>query len=420
MRLWFVLATKSAWSRRGPLALVVCAIAVAIFLVLAVAQLRQDARTSFSNAVSGVDLIVGARGSPTELMLYSIFNLGKPVRNLSFDQLDEITKLDSVSWAVPLQLGDSYRGFPVVGTTPLFFSKVGGKIGLEFSQGQAFSHIFDAVLGADIAKRLGHTVGDAIALTHGRGDGLAQDHADRPFRVTGVLKKTGTPTDNAVLISLAGFEAIHIGWEFGSKPRQTETLSLDRIDPMRLQPSQVTAVLVGLQSRTQVFSARRSIEGLDGGKLMAILPGVTLDELWQIMRTLENTLRFTAWLVVITALFGITSTLLISISTRRRELAIFRALGAQPIQLSLLVVIESVVMCTIGLLLGWVLLQITVLGVGDWIRSQFGVFMTPRLPDAEGWWAIGSMLGLSTLAGLIPAWRAFRYSVHDGLHPPIV
>ena len=420
MRLWIVLATKSAWSRRGPLALVVSAIAVAIFLVLAVAQLRQDARTSFSSAVSGVDLIVGARGSPTELMLYSIFNLGKPLRNISFDQLDNITKIDSVSWAVPLQLGDSYRGFPVVGTTPLFFSKTGGKNGLGFSQGQAFSHVFDAVLGADLAKRLGHKVGDSIALTHGRNDGLAQDHADRPFRITGVLRKTGTPTDNAVLISLAGFEAIHIGWEFGSKPRQTETLRLDQIDPMRLQPSQITAVLVGLQSRTQVFSARRSIEGLDGGKLMAILPGVTLDELWQIMGTLENILRFTAWLVVISALFGITATLLISISARRRELAIFRALGAQPAQLSFLVVIESVFICTIGLLLGWTLLQITVLGVDDWIRNQFGVFMTPRLPDAEGWWAIGSMLGLSTLAGLIPAWRAFRYSVHDGLHPPVV
>jgi putative ABC transport system permease protein len=420
MNVWIALALKSAWSRRGPLTLVVSAIGVAVFLVLAVAQIRQDARASFSNAVSGVDIIVGARGSSTELMLYSVFHLGKPVRNMSFGQLDEINKFASVAWAVPLQLGDSYRGYPVIGTTPQYFSKTGGKSGLEFLDGQAFSHVFDAVLGADVAKRLGHNVGDNIALTHGKGDRLAQDHSDRPFRITGILRKTGTPADTAVFISLAGFQAIHIGWEFGSKPRQTEAFDLNKLDPALLQPSQITAVLVGLQSRTQIFSAKRSIEGLDNGKLMVILPGVTLDELWQVIGTLEDTFRFIGWLVVVSTLLGVAATLLIALSSRRKELAIFRALGLQPLQLSLLIVLESLLICAAGLILGWILLQVTVIGAGDWIRNQFGVIMLPRLPDPEGWWALASLMGLSILISLIPAWRAFRYSLHDGLHPPTV
>jgi putative ABC transport system permease protein len=420
MKVWLDLAVQSAWARRGPLSLVVGALAIAVFLVLAVSQLRQDARDSFSNAVSGVDLIVGARASPTELMLYSIFHLGRPVRSMSFDQLDAIMKIDSVAWAVPLQLGDSYRGYPVVGTTPMFFSKTGGIKGLAFREGQAFSHVFDAVLGFDVARRFNHTAGDSIVLTHGQGDGLAQDHSDRPFTVTGVLQKTGTPADNSVFISLAGFEAIHIGWEFGSKPREPQALDLNKIDPLQLQPSQITAVLVGLDARTQVFSARRSIESLAGGRLMAILPGVTLDELWQVVGTVENTLSLMAWLVVLSALLGTAATLLIAIGARRKELAIFRAVGARPHQLSFFVVLESLIACLAAVVLGWIFLQLAVLGAGEWIRTEFGVIMSPRMPDLQGWAAIGGLLAMSVLASVVPAWRAFRLSVHDGLHPPVV
>jgi putative ABC transport system permease protein len=420
VNIWLELALKSGWARRGPLALVASAIAVAVFLVLAVAQLRQDARESFSNAISGVDLIVGARASPTELMLYSVFHMGRPVRNMSFEQLDAIAKLDTVAWAIPLQLGDSYRGYPVVGTIPMFFSKTGGDNGLGFEEGQPFSHVFDAVLGFDVAEKLGHKTGDSIVLTHGRGEGLAQDHADRPFTVTGVLKKTGTPSDRSVFISLAGFEAIHIGWELGSKPRESAVLDLNRLDPLVLQPSQITAVLVGLESRIQVFAARRAIEGLAGGRLMAILPGVTLDELWQVMGTIENTLTLMAWLVAFSALLGVCATLLIAIGARRKELAIFRALGARPGQLSLFIVLESLLICLVGVALGWLLLQLGVWALGDLVRNEFGVIMVPRLPDSQGWIAMLGLIGMSIIASLIPAWRAFKLSVHDGLHPPLV
>ncbi len=420
MNIWLELAVKSGWARRGPLALVIAAITVAVFLVLAVSQLRQDARSSFSNAISGVDLIVGSRASPTELMLYSVFHLGRPVRNMSFDQLDAIAKLDTVAWVVPVQLGDSYRGYPVVGTTPMLFTKTGGPNGLEFHQGKAFSNVFDAVLGFDIAKKLGHKVGDSIVLTHGKGDGLAQDHSDRPFIVKGILKKTGTPSDNSVFISLAGFEAIHIGWELGSKPIESSDLDLNRLDPLKLQPSQITAAFVGLKSRAQVFSARRAIESLTGARLMAILPGVTLDELWQVMETVENTLSLMAWLVASSALLGVAATLLIAIGARRRELAIFRALGARPVHLSLFIVLESLVICLIGVIFGWIVLQAFVAGFGELARKELGVIMMLRAPDIQGWIAIASLLGMSVIASLIPAWRAFRLSLHDGLHPPIV
>jgi len=434
-RAWLVMAVQSAWSRRAPLGLVVAAIAVSVFLILSVAQLRQDARASFSHAVSGVDLIVGSRASPTELMLYSVFHLGRPTRNMSFDQYEEIVRLPQVKWAVPLQMGDSYRGYPVVGTTSMFFSRgvLGPKGAVDpqaaFVSGHVFSRVFDVVLGSDLARALGHKTGDKIILTHGKSDGLAADHSDTPFSVTGILRSTGTPIDRSLMISLAGFEAMHIGWEFGTPPkspaqgldvlhdRQTEGR---RLDPKQLQPTQVTAVLVGLESRAQVFSARRAIEAMKGGSLMAVLPGVTLDELWQILSTVESTLSLMAWLVALSALLGVSATLLIALDTRRRELAILRAVGASARTILCFILLESLLVCVAGILVGWLSVQLGLLGFSGVLQQEFGIVLQHRLPDAEAWIAIAGIIGFSVVASAIPAWRAFRYSVHDGLHPPSI
>jgi putative ABC transport system permease protein len=413
---WVTLAWQSAWARRGPLAFLVLAIAVSVAMVLSVIQLRQDARDSFSNAISGVDLIVGARASPTELMLYSVFHLGRPVRNMSYTHFQGITELPSVAWAVPVQLGDSFRGFPVVGTTEMFFAKVGGKGGLAFATGNAFVQMFDVVLGADVAKASGLGVGQSIVLTHGRSDGLASDHADTPFQVSGILKRTGTPVDRSVFISLAGFEAMHVGWEFGSKPR--ESIPVDQIDPRRLTPSQITAVLVGLDSRIQVFSARRAIESLGGGVLMAILPGVTLDELWQVMAIAETTLTVMVWLVLASTLMGLAATMLISMAARRREFAVLRALGAGPMRITGLILLESFLICLVGILAGWLTMQAGIAIAGQTITEFFGVQVQLRGLDLQGWLGLAAMLLMVLAVSLIPAWRAFRFALHDGLYPP--
>jgi putative ABC transport system permease protein len=413
---WLSLAWRSAWARRGPLTFLVLAIAVSAAMVLSLIQLRQDARDSFSNAISGVDLIAGARASPTELMLYSVFHLGRPVRNMSYDHYEKIVQLPSVAWAVPVQLGDSFRGFPVVGTTAMFFSKVGGQGGLAFASGGPFSKLFDVVLGADVAKTSGLSVGDAVVLTHGRSDGLSDEHSDTPFQVSGVLKRTGTPVDRSVLIALAGFEAIHVGWEFGSKPR--DAVSIESVDPQRLQPSQVTAVLVGLESRLQVFSARRAIESIGGGVLMAILPGVTLDELWQVLAVAETTISAMVWLVLVSTLMGLAATLLISMAARRREFAVLRALGAGPGQVTGLILLESFLICLAGIVSGWLLMQLGIAVAGQTITDLLGVQMQVRGLDAQGWLGLGAMILLVLVVSLIPAWRAFRFALHDGLYPP--
>ena len=429
MSLWWSLAWRSAWSRRHALAMVALSVSVSVLILLGVQQLRHDARQSFTQALSGVDLIVGPRGSASELMLYSVFQVGRPSRNMAHEAYVALRALPQVRWAVPVQLGDTYRGFPVLGTTPeLFevFQTQGAR--LQWAQGRPFADpqadagaVVEAVLGAQVAARHGLSVGDRLVLTHGRSDGLAPDHADQPFTVVGVLQATGAPIDRNVIISLQGFEALHQGmgapglpWlgGVGAAPTVAERAAL--------VPRELTAVWVGLHARTEVFSARRGIERLPQDSLMAVLPGVALDELWQVVKLAENALLAIGVLVAVSGMLSVAAVLMVGLSARRKELAVLRALGATPLALLGLVWLEALGVCLLGMLGGLVLHGLGLWALQDLLRTELGIALQWGWPTAEVAWSLAGLVLAAWLAASVPALRAYRLSLVDGLHPPTV
>ena len=429
MSLWWSLAWRSAWSRRHALAMVALSVSVSVLILLGVQQLRHDARQSFTQALSGVDLIVGPRGSASELMLYSVFQVGRPSRNMAHEAYVALRALPQVRWAVPVQLGDTYRGFPVLGTTPeLFevFQTQGAR--LQWAHGRPFADpqadagaVVEAVLGAQVAARHGLSVGDRLVLTHGRSDGLAPDHADQPFTVVGVLQATGAPIDRNVIISLQGFEALHQGmgapglpWlgGVGAAPTVAERAAL--------VPRELTAVWVGLHARTEVFSARRGIERLPQDSLMAVLPGVALDELWQVVKLAENALLAIGVLVAVSGMLSVAAVLMVGLSARRKELAVLRALGATPLALLGLVWLEALGVCLLGMLGGLVLHGLGLWALQDLLRTELGIAVQWGWPTAEVAWSLAGLVLAAWLAASVPALRAYRLSLVDGLHPPTV
>ena len=429
MSLWWSLAWRSAWSRRHALAMVALSVSVSVLILLGVQQLRHDARQSFTQATSGVDLIVGPRGSASELMLYSVFQVGRPSRNMAHEAYVSLRALPQVRWAVPVQLGDTYRGFPVLGTTPeLFevFQTQGAR--LQWAQGRPFADpqadagaVVEAVLGAQVAARHGLSVGDRLVLTHGRSDGLAPDHADQPFTVVGVLQATGAPIDRNVIISLQGFEALHQGmgapglpWlgGVGAAPTVAERAAL--------VPRELTAVWVGLHARTEVFSARRGIERLPQDSLMAVLPGVALDELWQVVKLAENALLAIGVLVAVSGMLSVAAVLMVGLSARRKELAVLRALGATPLALLGLVWLEALGVCLLGMLGGLLLHGLGLWALQDLLRTELGIAVQWGWPTAEVAWSLAGLVLAAWLAASVPALRAYRLSLVDGLHPPTV
>ena len=429
MSLWWSLAWRSAWSRRHALAMVALSVSVSVLILLGVQQLRHDARQSFTQALSGVDLIVGPRGSASELMLYSVFQVGRPSRNMAHEAYVALRALPQVRWAVPVQLGDTYRGFPVLGTTPeLFevFQTQGAR--LQWAQGRPFADpqadagaVVEAVLGAQVAARHGLSVGDRLVLTHGRSDGLAPDHADQPFTVGGVLQATGAPIDRNVIISLQGFEALHQGmgapglpWLGGAGTSPTVA------ERAALVPRELTAVWVGLHARTEVFSARRGIERLPQDSLMAVLPGVALDELWQVVKLAENALLAIGVLVAVSGMLSVAAVLMVGLSARRKELAVLRALGATPLALLGLVWLEALGVCLLGMLGGLVLHGLGLWALQDLLRTELGIAVQWGWPTAEVAWSLAGLVLAAWLAASVPALRAYRLSLVDGLHPPTV
>lgn len=432
MPIWLSLALASAWSRRFALMIVVFAVSISVALILSVVQLRADARTSFSEAVSGVDLIVGPRGSPTELLLYTVFQLGRATRNMPASIEQEVGGLKGVQWVVPLQLGDSYRNHAVWGSRPALFErlKVRGQP-IVFAQGRAFADprqagiqsVFELVLGAELARKSGHRLEDEIVLTHGTGGPLAQNHEQTPFRVVGILAPTGGPLDRAAVISVEGFEAMHLGWGVGEfqglgGPLAPANPLAQVAQVAELAPRELTSLLVGLESRGQVFGVRRAVESIQSTPLMGVLPGVALDDLWRVLAVGENSLLLVGGLVALASVLSVSAVLLVSISARRREFAVLRAVGARPQGLLLMLILESALVSMAGTLVGLLLQQLLIGLSADWLRTLMGISLQPLSIPLEGWLALGLVMLLAILASLLPAVRAYQMSLQDGLNPP--
>ena len=217
---------RSLLNRRGTALLTIFSISVSVTLLLGVENIRQGVRTSFSSAVSGTDIIVGARGGSLQLLLYSIFRIGNAPNNLSWESYNEFRNDKRVKWTIPISLGDSHRGFRVLGTYQDYFKyfRYGSKKKLEFSKGKSFSGLFDAVIGSEVERNLNYQLNEDIIIAHGTGNKSFLKHDDRPFNVVGILRPTGTPVDQTVHVSLEGITAMHIDWESGAPPWKEKAL----------------------------------------------------------------------------------------------------------------------------------------------------------------------------------------------------
>lgn len=428
MQTLLLLASRSAWSRKGSLLLLLLSVITSTCLLLGIDLARQSAKASFSNAVAGTDLIVGAQTSPVSLLLYSVFRIGQATRNVPYAEFERLEQDPRVKSALPIALGDSYRGFAVVGTKAAYFDSFlyGARQNLQFAQGRAFENysvgkpatvLFEAVLGAEVAARLKHTVGDKIALSHGMQIQQTEpSHANKPFMVVGVLKPTGTPVDQSVHISLAGMEAIHVDWAAGV-PVPGADIPAEYVTKFDLQPKSVTAVLLALNNRAGVFRMQRELESRPGVALSAILPGVALSSLWLTVGLVERVLLFVAALVALVSALGLTSVMLVTLGQRRRELAVLRSTGAGPRAVFGLLCLESALVMWVGVALGVVVLGLASAALAPWVQAQFGLQLVGLNELGAGLMAVTAFAAFGSLLGLVPAWQAYRNQLQDGLNP---
>ena len=413
----FGLAWRSLMNRKVSALLTVIAIALSVALFLGVEKARNAAKSGFDNTISGTDLIVGAPSGQINLLLYSVFRLGNATAEISWQAYEELDARSDVDWTVPISLGDSHRGYRVLGTTDAYFEhyRYGQKQPLAFSAGDPFNDLFDAVIGADVADKLGYEIGTPLVLTHGLGAGGLNDHDNRPFRVVGVLRPTGTPVDQTIHISLEGITAIHVGWESGARNPLANAITEEMIRGFDLTPKTVTAVFVGLQNRASVLRTRRDINTNMSEPLMAIIPGQALAELWQVMGTAERVLLAVSAFVIAVGLVSILTSILTSLNERRREMSILRATGARPGHIFALLILEAAVLGFVGAIVGAVMIQIIFTIAAPVLSSQYGIALIGTGPSLVDLYTIVAVTFAALFLGIWPAITALRRSLADGL-----
>lgn len=400
------LVFKSLLNRRATAALTVASIAVSAALLSVVDRVRTDTQTSFANTISGTDLIIGARSGDLNLLLYSVFRIGNPTNNIAWSSYEKIGARPEVDWTIPISLGDAHRGYRVLGTDLGYFDhyRYADRRPLAFLKGGPFTAPTDAVIGAEVAERLGYDVGREIVVSHGLADTSFLTHDEDPFTVSGILARTGTPVDRTVHISLSGMDLIHSN---GGGDRVAMPIA-------GYEPGAITAFLVGLESKTSIFALQRYVNEFEEEPMTAVIPGVALQQLWGLIRVAEYALLGVSAMVVLASVLGLLATLLVSLNERRREMSVLRSVGARPGHIFALLLSEAAMLALLGALSGLLLIQLGILAIRPYALSEFGIQLSVGLRPFD-LYVLTGILGMAVLVSIIPAWRAYRNSLADGL-----
>ncbi|MGM0525015.1 MAG: ABC transporter permease [Pseudomonadota bacterium] len=402
------LALKSLNNRRVSVLLTVIAIAVSVALLLAVERVKQQVQQNFANTVSGTDLIIGPRSSQTQLLLASVFHIGSMTNTMSWASYEQISSRSEVDWSVPISLGDSVQGLPVVATNEQYFEhyRYADKQPLKLTNGDWFNATKQAVLGAEASEQLGLAIGDELTIAHGSGGLSFSEHDQHPINVVGVLARTGTPVDQAVFVDLTTIDQVHGLNEDDAHGH----------DHAHEHPTEsISAALLGLKAKPLALRLQREINTYDQEPLTALMPGLTLQQLWKTLNIFEQALNGISVLVVLIGLIGMLTILLASLRERRREMAVLRAVGAGPGTIFGLLVTEALVVTIVATLAGLALLYGLQWALMDIIHSRSGILFSLYPPTIAEWWRMGLVVCAGFLLSLVPAWRAYRQSLSDGL-----
>ncbi len=411
------LAWQSLKNRRISTSLTVLSIALSVALLLGVEALQRSARESFSSTISQTDLIAGARGGSLQLLLYTVFRIGQATNNIKYSSYEDWSKHPAIQWTIPYSLGDSHRGFRVVGTNGNFYKHYRYRRNREiaFASGRAPQTFQETALGSDVAARLGYTIGTKISLTHGVGAAGILDHDDKPFTVTGILARTATPIDRSVYITLEGMSAVHVGWEEGAPPEPGAEVAPAKLTPEQLKPEAITSFLIRCKSRIDALRVMRDINTYLPEPMMAIIPGATMSELWSTVEYAETALRIVSGFVIVVGLMGMLVAIYTTLNERRREMAILRAVGAGPAKIVTLFLLESLLLASTGCALGAGLMYVGIQSLQGLVEQRFGLYLRWQGFNQEHFVYMGIVLVAALLIGLVPAWRAYRNTLADGL-----
>ena len=415
MKILFNLAFQSLLNRKVTVLLTIISLTVSIILFLSIDTLRLGAKKSFFGNVKSGDLILGSRSGEVQLLLYSLFQIGSPTNNISWESFQEISKKPEIDWIIPISLGDSHKQFRVMGTTKEYFDKFTyrKKQKLQYLAGTNFKETFDVVIGYDVAKLLNYKLEDSIIIAHG----IASQslHDEFPFRIKGIINKTGTSVDRLVLVSLEALEAIHKDWKIGSKIPTKIISNKNDYQEQDLIPKEITAAIIKLKSPISIFKIQREINDYEHEALQAIIPGIVLTKLWQVVSVTENIMLSISGMVIVSALIGLIAILYSTLNNRRKEMALLRIVGASPRAILGLLIAEALIISFSSIILAIIFLQILNFILFPILDQRFGIYLENNFLLLKDFYFFIMILLTSTIVSIFPALQAYKNSINDGI-----
>jgi putative ABC transport system permease protein len=409
----FKLSASYIRQRKLSTILNVLILALGIATVVVLLILSTQVRDNLSNNSRGIDLVVGAKGSPMQLILAAVYHIDAPSGNIPLDEAERVMSDRAVETAIPMALGDSYKGFRIVGTT----SDYPGHYEADVSKGWLWTSEQEATIGFRVAQETGLSVGDTFESSHGLTAASGEDHDEAPIRIVGVFAETGTVVDQLILTSIETIWHVHgiehgHDTQHGNGSEHGEEQESSAPSPQGPAP-EYTAILISYSSpmAAAVFPRWVNTET----SLQAAAPAYETSRLFNMLGVGFDALRVFGVVLILAALLAVFVALVNALKERRYDLAMMRTLGASRFRLMSHVLLEGQLLAGMGVVLGLILGHSAAAFMASAVQESRGMALDGlAFVSGEGWIILLAM-GAGLIASLIPAFQAYRTDISSTL-----
>jgi putative ABC transport system permease protein len=394
-------------------ALSIMLLSIGVGMVSFIVTVSEQLNDRFNRDIRGIDMVVGAKGSPLQLILSAVYQIDNPTGNISLSEVKKVRRNPLIKYTIPLSYGDSYKGFRIVGTDTMYLNHFKAK----FRNGRAWKRSMEVVLGSSAAERLGMGLGTHFHGTHGfEEEGHAHDEVH--YDVVGILEPTGTVADRLILTSIESVWDIHHHEEEETEEEPSNHAHEEENDHHHNEhehdnheeeAAEITALLVKFKNPMGLMQLPRFIN--EKTSMQAALPAIEINRLYELMGIGFSTLRAIGILIMIIAALSVFISLLNSLKERKYELALMRSLGASPAKLFGLVIQESLLLCLAGYVFGIILGRVAIMTLSSFGEEQFHFSVSQSGISTVEIWLLPFTLGVGLVAAIIPAIRAYRSDI---------
>ena len=394
----FKLSLKNIFNKPLSSTISLALLILGIGIISLLLQLNTLIKDQMDNNLKGIDMVVGAKGSPLQLILSSVYHIDSPTGNISLEEAEKISKNRMVGSSIKLLYGDNFKGYRIVGAEKKFIELYNGKI----KKGKNLSKPFEVLVGSKVYSKLKIDIGDDLISSHGLRE-TGESHDDKSFKVVGLLEPSNSVIDQLIITLPQSV------WDVHGNHNLEEEHEHDQDEEHQHDDREITAMLIKFKSPMNIIQFPRQIN--ETTNLQAAVPSYEISRLFKLFGFGIETLSYLAYLIIVVSGFSLFINLFNSMRERKYEMALIRTLGASRLQLSTMIIFESIILTISGFILGLLFSRFGVMFVSSLMEESINYNLSSfRILNEEYWLLLLSVI-IGLLASLIPAVQVYKMNI---------